>query len=197
MAEKRLPEIDAVEVIYAALLPLNAELRKKVLKSVYALLDTSEPEQASQEALRQESDAVVVAGTQKPPVHHAGWPVSIVELMRDKQPGTNAQRIALFAYYREKHEGVPRFGREDLEPISPRRRSRSPTNYDRDFVEAVKKGWIHEDSHESYITSRGIETVEAGFAGERKYTKGGRAARQSADKVRKPSKSRRLKKNKE
>jgi hypothetical protein len=50
-------------------------------------------------------------------------------------------------------------------------KEKPPRNYDRDFVEAVKKGWIHEDGAESYITSKGIEAVESGFAGERKYTK--------------------------
>jgi len=33
----------------------------------------------------------------------------------------------------------------------------------------VKKGWIHSDGADSYITSKGIEEVESGFPDERKH----------------------------
>ena len=38
-----------------------------------------------------------------------------------------------------------------------------PANYDRDFAAAVGEGWIHEDGAESYLTSKGLEAVEAGL----------------------------------
>ncbi len=106
-----------------------------------------------------------------PVMHATGRPVSIVELIQEKQPGTQAQRIALFAYYREKHEGLARFSRADLQSYFSKAKEPPTTNYGRDFVEAVKKGWLHEDGADSYITSRGIEAVESGFASERKYAK--------------------------
>ena len=43
-------------------------------------------------------------------------------------------------------------------------RQEPPSNYGRDFVEAIKRGWIHEDGENSYITTKGIEAVESGFA---------------------------------
>jgi len=66
----------------------------------------------------------------------------LVELITDKQPGTNAQRIALFAYYREKSEGMSRFGRDDLKGYFGKAKQPPSANYDRDFVEAVRKGII-------------------------------------------------------
>jgi hypothetical protein len=175
MADKRSPEMIAVEAVHGALLPLDAETRKRVLRSVYALLDIDMGDAAGAvvtgTAVAAKAAAVTVSS---PVVHTAGRPVSIVELIREKQPGTSAQRIALFAYYREKHEGLARFSRADLEPYFGKAKESPAANYDRDFVEAVKKGWLHEDGEESYITSRGIEAVESGFAGERKYAKKGK-----------------------
>ncbi len=89
--------------------------------------------------------------------------------MQQKRPATNSQRIALFAYYRERYDGLARFARNDLLSYFSKAKEKPPANYDRDFVEAVKRGWLHEDGADSYITSRGIEAVEAGFPGERKY----------------------------
>ncbi|MGA3167251.1 MAG: hypothetical protein ABSF14_14180 [Terriglobia bacterium] len=173
MADKRSPEMIAVEAVHAALLPLEADARKRVLRSVYALLDVVMEDSAAR---------LVATGT-------VARPISIVELIREKQPGTSAQRIVLFAYYREKHEGLARFGRRDLEPYFGKAKESPATNYDRDFVEAVKKGWIHEDGENSYITSRGIEAVEASFAGERKYAKG---PRKPAGKARRAPKAKKM-----
>jgi hypothetical protein len=43
-----------------------------------------------------------------------GRPLSVVELMQQKNPATNTQKLALFAYYREKVEGLSRFSKADL-----------------------------------------------------------------------------------
>jgi hypothetical protein len=189
MADKRSPEMIAVEAVHAALLPLEADTRKRVLRSVYALLDV---------VMEDSTDRLAATGTVSGPaittapaaVGGAGArPISIVELIREKQPGTSSQRIVLFAYYREKHEGLARFSRRDLEPYFGKAKESPATNYDRDFVEAVKKGWIHEDGENSYITSRGIEAVEAGFAGERKYAKG---PRKPAGKARRAPKAKKM-----
>lgn len=165
MADKnRDPHIAALEAVYAALKVLDAGARRKVLSSVFALLDI-EGAPPVQELLRQQVPEA------RPAASPSSKPVSPIELVQAKQPGTNAQRIASFAYYREKYENIPRFAREDLKPYFSKVKQPPASNYDRDFVEAVRKGWIHEDGADSYLTSKGIEAVESGFEGERKYTK--------------------------
>ncbi len=172
-AKKRDPEIEALESVHAALKPLAAEERSRVLASVYALLGIrgQDPTPAaplpSQPAAPPTTDASAASISARSHTR----PLSINELVQQRSPSTSAQRIALFAYYRDKHESIPRFTRDDLKGYFAKAKEQPPTNYDRDFVEAVKKGWIHEDGAESYVTSKGIEAVESGFAGGRKYTK--------------------------
>jgi hypothetical protein len=109
MAEKgRDPNIVALEAVYAALKDLDAAGRKKVLSSVFALLDV-EGTPVLHHTIRQP------AAEDRPPSAGVARPVSLVELTNEKQPGTKAQHIALFAYYREKSEGLSRFERDDLE----------------------------------------------------------------------------------
>jgi hypothetical protein len=81
-------------------------------------------------------------------------------------------------------EGQPRFGRDDLKPYFAKAKITPAANYDRDFVEAVRKGWIHEEGSESYLTTKGIEAIESDFEGERKYVKG-----RKLSKNRKPKRS--------
>lgn len=170
MAEKgRDPHITALEAVYAALKDLDATGRKKVLSSVFALLEL-EGVPALHPAARHPITE------ERHPATATSRPISLVELINDKQPGTNAQRIAIFAYYREKSEGLSRFGRDDLKPYFAKAKQPAAGNYDRDFVEAVRKGWIHEDGTDSYLTTKGIEAIESSFEGERKYTKGRKAA---------------------
>ena len=164
---KREPEITALEAVYAALKPLEAEVRRKVLASVYSLLEIA-PQELSQRPPPRKDEPPLT------PVTDSGRaesprPVGLTELVREKSPGTNVQRIVLFAYYREKNEGSSRFSRDDLKEYFGRAREHPPKNYTRDFHEAVKKGWIHEDGSDSYITSKGVEAIEAGFTGERRY----------------------------
>jgi hypothetical protein len=164
MAEKgRDPTIVALESVYAALKDLDAGARKKVLSSAFALLGV------------EGAPAINVAPPQAAPLAQTsagGRPVSLVELVKERDPGTNAQRIALFAYYREKHEGLARFSKDDLKPYFAKAKLPQAGNYDRDFGDAVRKAWIHEDGDESYLTSKGIEAIEAGFEGERKRRAG-------------------------
>jgi hypothetical protein len=158
-------QVKAFEEIYRALKPLDDAARQRVVASVFALLGTAAVEWITP----------IAPPLSRPDVPEraetpGARPKAIVELLSEKEPGTNAQRIALFAYHREKHEGVPRFERSDLKGYFAKARLSPPTNFDRDFVEAVRKGWIHEDGSESYVTSKGIESVESGFGGERKYS---------------------------
>jgi hypothetical protein len=83
-------------------------------------------------------------------------PKSIVELMQEKQPKNNSQKIALFAYHRERVEGQSRFAKADLKPYFAAAKEKPAANYDRDFSQAVKFGWIHEDGSDSYLTSRAL-----------------------------------------
>jgi len=187
-AKGRDPHIVALEAVYAALRDLDPPERKKVLSSVFALLDIDTPppfQPSSRHSISEERHPAT-----------SSRPVSLVELINEKKPGTSAQRIALFAYYREKSEGLSRFTRDDLKPYFAKAKQPPASNYDRDFVEAVRKGWIHEDGADSYLTTRGVEAVESGFEGERKYLKG-RKASPSAKRKAKPSQSNRSRKRKQ
>jgi hypothetical protein len=150
--------VDAVQVIFDALEPLDVDARQRVISSVLSLfgMPPSAPASVSQ------SQTVAHAQRGTDPGTRIKSPV---ELIQEKQPATNAQRITLFAYYREKFEGIGRFSRGDLKPYFSKAKEPPPANYDRDFSAAVRSGWIHEDGAESYLTSKGLETVEAGFAG--------------------------------
>ena len=154
-------ELEAFQGVHAALKDLTPEVRRKVLASVSALLEI--PGSAV--------PSTPIGSTQSASLHPApaetrtsSRPLSIRELMQDKKPSTNMERIALFAYYREKYEGTSRFSRGDLEKYFAKARENPPKNYDRDFNNTVLKGWIHEDGEESYITSKGLEAVESAFS---------------------------------
>ena len=146
--------VDAVQVIFNALEPLDVDARQRVVSSVLSLLGMP-PSLAASTAPSQPN-----ANTQRGSESSARTK-SPVELIQEKQPATNAQRIALFAYYREKFEGLGRFSRGDLKLYFGKAKEPPPANYDRDFSVAVRSGWIHEDGGESYLTSKGLETVEA------------------------------------
>jgi len=115
--------------------------------------------------------------------------MSPVELIQEKQPKTNAEKITLFAYYRETYEALPRFARSDLETYFGKAKEKPSGNYGRDFVEAIKKGWIHEDGSDSYITSKGVEAVEGGFPEERPYGKCPRSSSKSPKPKKRPTRT--------
>ena len=115
--------------------------------------------------------------------------MSPVELIQEKKPKTNAERITLFAYYREMYEKLPRFSRSDLETYFGKAKEKPSGNYGRDFVEAIKKGWLHEDGSDSYITSKGVEAVESGFPEERPHGKSTRSTSKQLKPRRKPTKA--------
>lgn len=162
-ASKKSPDLAALEIIHGALQPLDPETRAKVIASVLQLLDVKG--HAGELIQSAAKPAPVVAPTSS---FKSSRPLSLNELIHEKKPGASAQFIALFAYFRERYESLPRFNRADLEVYFARAKETPPKNFARDFVEAIKKGWIHEDGGDSYVTSKGIEAVESGFAGERK-----------------------------
>lgn len=151
--ESRDPVISALEIVHNALKPLDPDQRKRVLAGVFQILEISD-------------SPLIVSSKQRSgpstPLSPAR-PLSLNELIQEKSPKTNYQFIVLFAYYREKMEGLSRFARNDLKEYFNKAREKPPTNFDRDFVDAVKKGFLHEDGSESYITSRGLEAVESSF----------------------------------
>ncbi|MGZ5150018.1 MAG: hypothetical protein ACXWI6_08210, partial [Burkholderiales bacterium] len=112
---------DAAKTIYDALEPLDTQTRQRVLTSALSLLGMTVPE-APSSAIASSGAAPAPAGYHptapvQTPSHQSPPPVtvSLESLMKEKAPATNAQRLAVFAYYREKHEGLHRFARRDLE----------------------------------------------------------------------------------
>ena len=158
MADKKDPTISALEAVHNALKPLDSTERQRVLASVCALLDIADiPATAQTSSPPTESRQKTGPST---PVR----PVAIRELIQEKRPNSHPEYITLFAYYREKHQNLPTFSRSALEEYYRTSRVPPPSNYDRDFVKAVERGWIHEDGDNSYITSKGLEAVESSFA---------------------------------
>jgi len=155
--EKASSVVAAVQTVFEALEPLSAEDRERVLATVRALLGLSPSTTGP-------SPAAGVPAT-RPEFSRgtAARPLSVIELMQEKSPRNNPQKIAVFAYYREKYEGQPRFARGDLLSYFSKAKEPPPANFDRDFANAVKYGWIHEDGAESYLTSKGLEAVESEF----------------------------------
>lgn len=149
--------VDAVDAIFSALEPLDEETRERVVASALSLLGMA-PQAAAQAPTR-------TAMSVPPEPRRAERLLSPVELMQEKSPASIPQKIALFAYYRERYEGKGRFSRSDLKSYFSKAKESPPSNYDRDFIAVVKQGWIHEDGSESYLTSKGLEAVEAGFSG--------------------------------
>jgi len=152
--------ISALEAVHAALKPLDSTDRQRVLASVYALLEITQ----APAPIRAPSATVGQSDTKLTSAPSAARPLAIRELIQEKNPRSHPQYITLFAYYREKHQNLPTFSRAALAEYYPMSREAPPANFDRDFVEAVKRGWIHEDADNSYITSKGIEVVESNFA---------------------------------
>lgn len=163
MAKKN-PELSAVQQIVTALDSLDADVQDRVLASVLALLGKERPSRQGEPHRRDEPEP-----TREPA--STSRPKGLIELLSEKNPGTNSQRIVLFAYYRDKFENRPRFGRTELKDYFGMARLDPPGNYDRDFNAAVEKGWIHENTDQSYVTTSGLEAVEQGFEGERTYSR--------------------------
>jgi hypothetical protein len=153
--------VTASQTIFQALEPLSLELRDRVLIAALSLLGMKMPAIDIARA-----DPSEPTNAPRPnPTPQSPRQLSPVELIQQKNPSTNAQRIAVFAYHRDKVEGQSRFERGDLKKYFAKARLPPPQNYDRDFNASVKLGYVYEDGVESYLTSRGLEAVEAGFGG--------------------------------
>lgn len=176
MAAKATSPIDAVRAIYEALEPLDDPSRERAIASAMSLLGMTAPSPGAGSVAPQSASSTDTSTKVPPsPTTQFERPVGLVEMIQERQPVTNAQRIALFAFYRERAEGEPRFSRHDLKGYFSEGRVPPPANYDRDFNNAVSEGWIHEDGDQSYLTTKGIEAVEGGFSGKRASPRSPRA----------------------
>lgn len=152
--------VEAVQLVFDSLEPFDEAARQRILASAVSLLGSSLAASITPPgALAQ----VRLPNVQAAPINDR--PLSPIELIQQKSPATNAQRLALFAYYREKVEGLSRFAKDDLRPYFAKAKQPPPQNFDRDYRQAIKLGWIYDDDADSYLTSKGLETVEAGFGG--------------------------------
>ena len=156
------PTFAALQVVHEALAGLTVDQRAKVLASVTTLLDV--PSLSVSSGTDHEAQSVQPSARVG-----AARPTGLIELIKDRKPSTNIGKITLFAYYREKHEGQSRFAPEDLKAYFGKALESPPALYRRDFRSAVRKGWLHSDGADSYITSKGIEEVESSFRDERKH----------------------------
>ena len=152
--------VEAVQLVFDALEPFDEAARQRILASATSLLGSTLP--GSSLSLAGHRPSVVQAPPPGP-----DRPLTPLELIDQKGPATNAQRLAVFAYYREKVEGISRFSKDDLRPYFGKAKQPPPGNFDRDYQIAVKLGWIYNDGADSYLTSKGLEAVEAGFGGKR------------------------------
>lgn len=185
--------VDAVQQVYTALEPFDDQARKRIIDSVVSLLGMRTGALAAEVQRRLPAPTGSASAGQ---VEQPGpsRPLSPRELIQEKQPTTNAQRIALFAYHREKVEGLARFSRADLESYFAKAKEPPPGNYGRDFQAAVSLGWIYEDGDDSYLTTKGLEAVEAGFGG-KGQPRGSAVAKRAGGKTKKTQVSNRRKRS--
>jgi hypothetical protein len=153
--------LEAVQSVFQALEAFDENARQRILTSATSLLGMG----AAAIIQRVASTGISSASPQAPIRSSQDRPVSPVELLQEKKPATNPQRIALFAYYRERAEGLSRFSKDDLKQYFPKAKLPPPQNFDRDYGRAAKAGWIYDDGADSYLTSKGLEAAEAGFEG--------------------------------
>lgn len=159
--ESEISIVDATRIIYESLEPFEEQIRKRIISSVLSLFGM-EKDVLTQPTVQLPNPNIIQSRPQ-----HGGTtdrPLSPLELIQQKQPSNNADRLAVFAYYREKYEGNTRFSRNDLKPYFAKAKLNPPQNFDRDFTDAVKLGYIYEDGSDSYLTSRGLELIENGFS---------------------------------
>lgn len=173
---------EAAFAVMNALKPLSTQEISRVLQSAAALFGVSAPsgsvEQGSSHQAQNRGGGTNDVSSSGAPASErtSNKKYSLVELIKEKEPATNYQRIACFAYYREKFEGKQNFTSQDLSGYFALAKLPAPgPNYARDYNNAVKQAWIHDEGANSYLTQDGEAAVEAGFSGKRKAPKGSKA----------------------
>src|SRR5689334_13872021 len=98
--------LSATQTIFRVLEPLAADVQQRVLASALSLLGIAAPTNASS-SNSTPSSPIVKAGERQ---------MSLGELYKQSEPATNAQKLAVFAYYKEKFEGKSTFSPTELRP---------------------------------------------------------------------------------
>jgi hypothetical protein len=113
------------------------------------------------------------------------------EALDTAKASTNPERIVAFAGMIHA-EGKDTFTLEDIKPLFRRAREATPKNLSRDFDVVVRAGWADqaEEKGEYYLTTKGLETLDAGFNKDRPARKGANAgsARSKVATARRPRK---------
>jgi hypothetical protein len=156
----------ALSAVITALGSVPAEERSRILNSVAAFYGEKVAEPRSSGPVERGDAAGGHSATQPD--------VSLRDLMEQAQPSTTPQKLATFAHYRKRHEGLSKFRRAELLAYFELAEEPEPANYARDFRAAVDEGWIHEKGNDAYLTKKGSDAVTAGFGGKAKPR--GRAA---------------------
>lgn len=153
--------IEVAAIVMKTMDPLNDEDKQRVLTSIAALFNLHLPN-------TKKNDTENAGNDSSEQVRNDRKKTSLVEILKEKVPATNLQRIAVFAYFKEKYEGKDRFTKSEILPMFAAAKLPKPGNFDRDFSTVIKEGWIHEDGSECYLTATGEEVVESGFQGKGK-----------------------------
>jgi hypothetical protein len=137
--KQEMDPFEAARIVYDTLKPLDADTRHRVMVSALSLLGM---DAATLSPSAPDPGAPATPATPAQPHSSSSRPVSPVELLQQKQPSTNAQRLAVFAYHRERNEGKGRFSRPDLRDYFAKARLVPPQNYDRDFRPVGLSLWV-------------------------------------------------------
>jgi hypothetical protein len=107
------------------------------------------------------------------------------EALESSSAKTNPEKIVAFAstMLDDNHEGT--FSLEDIKSLFRRARESTPKNFNRDFEKVIQAGWVDEaeDKGEYYLTTKGLDALEAGFKAEGPKKAGVRTARKSTPKA--------------
>jgi hypothetical protein len=99
---------------------------------------------------------------------------SVREFLNQVGPKRNADTITAIAAYL-KNSGQESFTRDQVKDYFRKAGEPSPSNYNRDFADALSTGWIAEDHTNVgsyYITASGEDALRSGFPGKiRRYKK--------------------------
>ncbi|MEM3408570.1 MAG: hypothetical protein QXT40_03600 [Candidatus Micrarchaeia archaeon] len=96
--------------------------------------------------------------------------ISINELLIDKKPTNELQKVLVFAYYLEKYEGYQEYNVKDIENWYRNAKEKIPSNLSDKLQKNVKKGYLMElkekkEGLKTYsLTNKGLKFVENNFS---------------------------------
>lgn len=88
---------------------------------------------------------------------------SLREFLDEISPSGHAEKISAIALYLTSHESRQSFSKEDILGRYRTAREAAPANFHRDFANAIKSGWIAEDTSVAgahYVTQKGTKFLE-------------------------------------